>query len=75
MQLFGYGNNIYLATSNSNSTGSIYFRNMTISPFTYNDFATFSQAGSNINSSLTFNNALTCTNITCNTRINYPTSS
>ena len=27
MQLFGYGNNIYLATSNSNSTGAIYFRN------------------------------------------------
>ena len=66
MQLFGYGNNIYLATSNSNSTGSIYFRNQTLSPFTYNDFATFSQAGSNINSSLVLNNALTCTNITCN---------
>ena len=66
MQLFGYGNNIYLATSNSNSTGSIYFRNQTVSPFTYTDFATFSQAGSNINSSLVLNNALTCKNITCN---------
>ena len=32
----------------------------------YNDFATFSQAGSIIYSSLVLNNALTCKNITCN---------
>ena len=42
MQLFGYGNNIYLATSKSNSTGSIYFRNQTLSPFIINNFANFS---------------------------------
>ena len=34
-----------------------------------------SQAGSNINSSLTLNNALTCTNITTNNRIKFPTGS
>ena len=66
MQLFGYGNNIYVCTSNSNSTGAIYFRNQTISPFTYNHFANFSQGVSAINSSLVLNNALTCTNLPCN---------
>ena len=65
MQLFGNGNNIYLATSNSNTTVSIYFRNQTISPFTYTDFSNFSQADSTINSSLVLYNALTCTKITC----------
>ena len=52
MQLFGYGNNVYVCTSNSNSTGSIYFRNQTISPFTYNDFANLSQGGPAIYSSI-----------------------
>ena len=75
MQLFGYGNNVYACISNSNSTGSIYFRNQTISPFTYNDFAIFSQGGSAINSSLVLNNAWTCTNIICNSIQTNPTQS
>ena len=72
MQLFGYNNNIFLATSNSNSTGAIYFRNQTLSPFTYNDFAIFKQDGSNINSSLTLNNGLVCTNIQVNPSTSSP---
>ena len=77
MQLFGYGNNIFLCTSNSNSTGYIYFRNKTVSPFpcTYNNFASFSHGSSYSNSSLVLNNALMCTNITCNGKINFSTSS
>ena len=70
MQMFGYGNNIYIATSNSTSTGSIYFRNQTLSPFAYTDFANFGQVGSSINSTLTLNNTLTCpTVISTNTSL------
>ena len=50
-------------------------RNYTISPYSYTDFSIFSQAASVINSSLTLNNALTCTNLTCNGRINFPVGS
>jgi len=72
MQLFGYGNNIYLATSNSTSTGSIYFRNMTISPFACTDFAIFSQASSILYSSLQLTNTLTCTTINPSGYITFP---
>ena len=67
-----FGRREYIATSNSTSTGSIYFRNQTLSPFAYTDFAIFSQTGSSINSSLTLNNALTCTNINPSGNISFP---
>ena len=63
MQLFGHSNNIYLCTSNSITTGTIYFRNQIFYRIKKNDFASFSQTGSIINSSFTLNNALTCKNI------------
>ena len=72
MQLFGYNNNIFLATSNSTSTGSIYFRNQTISPFAYTDFAVFSQASSILYSSLKLTGLLTWTNINPSGNITFP---
>ena len=74
MQIFGNGSHIYVSISNSNCTGSFYFSNQSISPFTCTYFANFSQAGFSISSSLrlVLSNASICTHIQATGNISFP---